>query len=161
SGELRFDLQKQMKLLEPLPVSDTIVESGDWGTGDGETLLRDYHLLLLELGKYKTRLKEEIGRLEQEGLGAPHEYLPREEANCSADSKNLLHLIWDSLDSNLQDAFSLAYNKKRREGSSRISTRDLFQALLRIKDEALRILIESLPQGALPEPVDSDVGDDL
>src|SRR5262249_52659899 len=31
--------------------------------------------------------------------------------------KNPLHLIWDSLDSNLQHAFSLAYNKKRREGS--------------------------------------------
>jgi hypothetical protein len=110
----------------------------------------------LELGKYKIALKEEIGRLEQEGLGAPHEYLPREETNRTADPKNLLHLIWDSLDSNLQDAFSLAYNKKRREGSNRISTRDLFQALLRVGDDALRILVESLPEGALPNRIGSD-----
>jgi hypothetical protein len=48
--------------------ADTIVE-GNWGKNDGETLLRDYHLLLLELGKYKIALKEEIDKLDQEGLG--------------------------------------------------------------------------------------------
>jgi anti-anti-sigma factor len=74
--------------------------------------------------------------------------------------KNLLHLIWDFLDYNLQDAFSLAYNKKRREGSNRISTRDFFQALLRISDDALRTMVESLPKGALPDPVGADIGVD-
>jgi serine/threonine protein kinase len=71
---------------------------------------------------------------------------------------NLLHVIWESLDPHLQDAFSLAYNKKQREGSSRISTRDLFQALARLQDVALRSLIETLPEGSLPEPVAADVG---
>jgi serine/threonine protein kinase len=71
--------------------------------------------------------------------------------------KNLLHRIWGSLDSNLQDAFSLAYNKKRRQGSNRISTRDFFQALVRINDQDLRTLIESLPEGALPERIGADV----
>jgi serine/threonine protein kinase len=73
---------------------------------------------------------------------------------------NLLHHIWDSLDPHLQDAFSLAYNKKRREGSNRISTRDLFQALVRIEDGALQTLIRSLPAGSLPEPVGADIAVD-
>jgi serine/threonine protein kinase len=78
----------------------------------------------------------------------------------SKKPKNLLHLMWNSLDSNLQDAFALAYNKKSREGSNRISTRDLFQALHRIGDYALGVLIESLPEGALPDPLGADVGAD-
>jgi serine/threonine protein kinase len=85
---------------------------------------------------------------------------PGEETGRAAHAKNLLHLIWDSLDPHLQDAFSLAYNKKLREGSSRISTRDLFQALARIDDDALRTLIDSLPDGSLPDPIDAEVGVD-
>jgi serine/threonine protein kinase len=68
-----------------------------------------------------------------------------------------LHLIWDLLDPNLQDAFLLAYNKKLREGAHRISTRDLFQALRRVKDPALRTLLEALPTGSLPEPVEPGI----
>jgi hypothetical protein len=70
---------------------------------------------------------------------------------------NPLHAIWDSLDPRLQDAFSLAYNKKRREGSTRISTRDFFQALARTQDEGLQQLLATLPEEALPEPVAADV----
>jgi hypothetical protein len=73
---------------------------------------------------------------------------------------SVLHLIWDSLDAHLQDAFSLAYNKNRREGSSQIRTRDLFQALVRVDDGAMRLLIETLPEGSLPEPISSEVGMD-
>jgi serine/threonine protein kinase len=83
-----------------------------------------------------------------------------EDTDRTGQPKNLLHLIWDSLDPHLQDAFALAYNKKRREGSSRISTRDLFQALARINEEGLQTLIGSLPKGALPEPMDAAVGVD-
>jgi serine/threonine protein kinase len=68
-----------------------------------------------------------------------------------------LELIWDMLDPNLQDAFLLAYNKKLREGAHRISTRDLFQALRRVKDPGLRTLLEALPAGSLPEPVGAGV----
>lgn len=74
-----------------------------------------------------------------------------------SDPQNLLHALWDLLDPNLQDAFSLAYNKKCREGSTRISTRDFFQALVRIQDHDLQPLLESLPGGALPEPVEPAV----
>ena len=72
-------------------------------------------------------------------------------------SNNPLHALWDCLDPNLQDAFALAYNKKRRDGSTRISTRDFFQALLRIQDDALQALLESLPEGALPEAAPANV----
>jgi hypothetical protein len=70
---------------------------------------------------------------------------------------NPLHALWDSLDPNLQDAFSLAYNKKRREGSTRISTRDFFQALARTRDEPTQKLLKTIPQEAMPEPVAADV----
>jgi hypothetical protein len=73
---------------------------------------------------------------------------------------NLLHLLWDCLEPSLQDAFSLAYNKKRRQGGNRISTKDFFQALGRISDDAVQSLIESLPEGALPDAVASDVPGD-
>jgi hypothetical protein len=72
----------------------------------------------------------------------------------------ILHMMWDCLDENLQDAFSLAYNQKRRTGSNRISTRDLFQALVRIDDQAFHALADSLPEGALPEPVAPEVSSD-
>lgn len=85
---------------------------------------------------------------------------PSEDRRRTAGPENLLHLVWSSLDSNLQDAFSLAYNKKQREGSNRISTRDFFQALARIGDGDLRTLFDSLPEGSLPTPVDPDVGMD-
>ncbi len=67
----------------------------------------------------------------------------------------VLHEVWDLLDANLQDAFALAYNSKRRERPerpTRISTRDLFRALRRIDDPSLQPLLNSLPTAALPEP---------
>src|SRR5262249_1653553 len=70
---------------------------------------------------------------------------------------NLLGMMWDLLDPELQDAFLLAYNKKLRQGSRRISTRDLFQALSRTRDESLRSLLEALPEGSLPDPMEGDV----
>jgi CHAT domain len=73
------------------------------------------------------------------------------------DSDNLLHIMWNSLDPNLQDAFSLAYNKKRRQGGNRISTKDFFQALVRLGDDSVSALIDSLPVEALPDPIDVDI----
>ncbi len=70
---------------------------------------------------------------------------------------NLLHMLWDSLDESLQDAFSLAYNKKRRQGGNRISTKDFFQALVRLQDDSVKSLFASLPPGSLPEPIDGTV----
>lgn len=75
-------------------------------------------------------------------------------------SAGLLRDTWEMLDPDLQDAFSLAFNKKRRTGSNRISTRDLFQALLRIQNDELLDLIRSLPPGAMPEPMDERLAPD-
>ncbi|MFO0919500.1 MAG: serine/threonine-protein kinase [Planctomycetaceae bacterium] len=75
----------------------------------------------------------------------------------SDDPHNLLHAVWDQLDAELQDAFSLAYNKKRRTGANRISTRDLFEAMDRLGTGPLREVFNRLPAGALPEPIAGDV----
>jgi hypothetical protein len=88
-------------------------------------------------------------------------------SGCVGDSlsaegvvQNLLHVMWDSLDLNLQDAFSLAYNKKRRQGGNRISTKDFFQALARLDDDAVSRLIGSLPVESLPDPMDAAVSNE-
>jgi serine/threonine protein kinase len=73
------------------------------------------------------------------------------------DSDNLLHTVWDQLDPGLQDAFSLAYNKKRRTGSNRISTRDLFEAMARLGTGPVREVFNELPAGALPDPTAADI----
>ena len=72
----------------------------------------------------------------------------------------LLHLMWDYLDASLQDAFALAYTKKKRAGKDRISTRDLFQALVRINDPSVSQLFNTLPEGALPKPIDNTITKD-
>jgi hypothetical protein len=71
---------------------------------------------------------------------------------------NLLHAMWDCLDEDLQDAFSLAYNKKRRQGGDRISTKDFFQAIIRLDDDVVKRLVASLPPEALPEPFEGKIG---
>jgi len=76
---------------------------------------------------------------------------------AQSDPDNLLHAVWDQLDPELQDAFSLAYNKKRRTGSTRISTKDLFEAMARLGTGPLKEVFDQLPIGALPEPVDAEV----
>jgi hypothetical protein len=82
----------------------------------------------------------------------------RSEPLCAErDDDNLLHVMWECLDANLQDAFSLAYNKKRRQGGNRISTKDFFQALVRLRDDSVNALVSSLPADALPDPIDAQV----
>jgi hypothetical protein len=70
---------------------------------------------------------------------------------------NLLHRLWDDLDSDLQDALALAFNQARREKKDRISTRTLFAALIRLQPGRLPELLHLLPQGALPEPIGEDI----
>jgi hypothetical protein len=66
-------------------------------------------------------------------------------------------MMWEFLDENLQDAFSLAYNKKRRQGGNRISTKDFFQALVRLDDECVKGLLATLPVESLPGPLDQAI----
>ena len=82
--------------------------------------------------------------------GEPEDARPPRDVAGSNCASNLLHMIWDSLDESLQDAFSLAYNKKRRQGGNRISTKDFFQALVRLQDNSVKSLFASLPPGAYP-----------
>jgi hypothetical protein len=61
--------------------------------------------------------------------------------------------LFKLFDADLQDAFSLAYNATRRDGSNRISTRRLFAAILRLRPD----LASLLPTGSLPAPLDEGV----
>jgi hypothetical protein len=61
--------------------------------------------------------------------------------------------LFEFFDADLQDAFSLAYNATRRDGSHRISTRRLFAAILRLRPD----LASLLPAGSLPAPLDEHV----
>jgi hypothetical protein len=69
------------------------------------------------------------------------------------DDQNLLHKYWDLLEPALQDAFALAYNQSRREGSNIIETRYLFAAIRNINPKPLNELLELLPKESLPQPI--------
>jgi hypothetical protein len=70
--------------------------------------------------------------------------------------ESLLHRLWESFDPDLQDALSLAYNQARREGKNRISTRTFFAALARLRPGELPEILDRLPEGALPEPLEAE-----
>jgi hypothetical protein len=91
------------------------------------------------------------------GPAGPSSGTPRDLPTRDDADDNLLHTMWHCLDDNLQDAFSLAYNKKRRQGGNRISTKDFFQALARLEDDSVKRLIGSLPVESLPDPIDAAV----
>jgi hypothetical protein len=64
----------------------------------------------------------------------------------------ILQAIWDHLDPQLQNAFSVAYANKIRRGSHRISTKDFFQALRGLEGDTIAILLDGLPESALSDP---------
>lgn len=70
---------------------------------------------------------------------------------------NFLHIVWDLLDANLQDALSMAYNQSRREGKDRISTTRFLAAIRRLQPEPLPDLLNFLPKDSLPTPIDKDI----
>ncbi|MGA2253314.1 MAG: serine/threonine-protein kinase [Thermoguttaceae bacterium] len=72
-------------------------------------------------------------------------------------SDNLLHQLWRNLEPDLQDALALAYNQAKREGKQRISTRTFFAAVARLRPEGISPLLDLLPKGSLPEPIEEAV----
>ena len=65
----------------------------------------------------------------------------------------LINFIWDSLEPELQDAMTLAYNQACRDGSDILRTRYLFAAINKLNPE----LFNDLPQSVLPSPIDDQV----
>jgi hypothetical protein len=67
SGEFRFDLEEQARLLDGLACGGRgdCTEVGDLGTGTGRSMVRDYHLLLIELHRLRLRLQETLAALSQ------------------------------------------------------------------------------------------------
>jgi hypothetical protein len=71
--------------------------------------------------------------------------------------KDFAIYMWERLDPLLQDAFSLACNAAREQGRSRIQTKDLFAAIMRIQPDPLSELLCLLPPSALPKPLDQHI----
>jgi hypothetical protein len=78
-------------------------------------------------------------------------------ADPPSESENLVHRLWGSMEPELQEALSVAYNQARREGKTRISTRTFFAAVARLKPRQLAPFLSRLPEGSLPAPVGEDV----
>jgi len=77
--------------------------------------------------------------------------------NIHFHSQSYIHQIWDKLDSDLQDAFSLAYNQAQRNGYDLIRTKDLFAALARIRPEPVDEFLKHIPEDAFPKPISQDI----
>ena len=71
-----------------------------------------------------------------------------------------LRVLWPKMSSEVQRAFSIAYNENRLAGDPGIQTRDLFAALLRIESPALQQVLTDIPSEALPEPTEGPVSDE-
>lgn len=62
-----------------------------------------------------------------------------------------LKTLWNQLNPDMQDAFVLANNERKRLGHDQLHTELLFQALVRLGSPDLMKIADLLPKGALPE----------
>lgn len=91
-----------------------------------------------------------------EGLAASFYGIPNESPPIS-QTENVLILNWGKLDVDLQDIFSVAYNKAEGEGRRIIKTQDVFSAMMRLQPEPLPELIRHLPSDSLPKPIGIEI----
>ena len=71
-----------------------------------------------------------------------------------------LRVLWPKMSSEVQRAFSIAYNENRLAGDPGIQTRDLIAALLRIESPTLQQVVSDIPSEALPEPTKGPVSEE-
>jgi hypothetical protein len=71
-----------------------------------------------------------------------------------------LRVLWPKMSSEVQRAFSIAYNENRLAGDPGIQTRDLIAALLRIESPTLQQVVTDIPSEALPEPTKGPVSEE-
>jgi len=62
--------------------------------------------------------------------------------------------IWGQLHPDMQDAFVLANNERKRLGHDKLHTELLFKALVRLGNSDLVKIFQKLPEGSLPTPVE-------
>jgi hypothetical protein len=77
---------------------------------------------------------------------------------ASHPNSNIVHHIWNSLEPELQDALSLAYNQTCRNGENIVKTRYVFSAIARLKPEPISELLDLLPPNSVPNLISNDVG---
>ena len=71
-----------------------------------------------------------------------------------------LRELWPKMNTEVQRAFSIAYNENRLAGNPGIQTRDLFAALLKVESPPLQAIVADIPSSALPEPTKGPVSDE-
>ena len=71
-----------------------------------------------------------------------------------------LRALWPNMGTDVQRAFSIAYNENRLAGDPGIQTKDLFAALLRVDSPDLQQVVTDIPSAALPEPTKGPVSDE-
>ncbi|MBE0681101.1 MAG: hypothetical protein IH589_04245 [Anaerolineales bacterium] len=77
--------------------------------------------------------------------------------NVHIHLSNLVHQVWDELEPDLQDAFSMAYNQARRDGVNVIKTRYLIAALAKLNTESISEFLKHVPVKALPKPINTGI----
>lgn len=96
----------------------------------------------------------------RDGIDASKLVLANQANNVAYDNENLLSLHFDRFDSGLQDVLALAAAEALRNKKSRISTRHLFSAIVRLQPGHIPELMRWIGQvapGALPEPIDANI----
>ena len=99
----------------------------------------------------------------RDGIAASKLILAMEADNAARDNEHLLSVHFDSFDVGLQDVLALAAAEAQRNKKSRISTRHLFSAIVRLQPGHLPELmrwIGRVAPGALPESVEPHIEPD-
>jgi hypothetical protein len=97
----------------------------------------------------------------RDGVDASQIILAMRAGDVVHDNDALLSINFEKFDSGLQDVLALAAAEAQRNSKSRISTRHLFSAMLRLQPGHISELtrwIQTIAPGALPEPIGANVG---
>ncbi len=65
--------------------------------------------------------------------------------------------LWDKMTPELQNYFNIPYNENRMKGDGGIQTRDLFAAMVTNPTPELKAIMQHIPTGALPEPIEGKI----
>lgn len=122
---------------------------------EGKALVWDYAAPAKFSDDIRKHLCMRINRLQEEKQKGPRVFKPTEEHVI-----NKLKSLWPRMSADLQKGISIAYNENRRAGDGGVKTKDLFAALLRVQTEPLKLVVEEIPEKALPKPIDGPVTDE-
>jgi len=114
---------------------------------EGKALVWDYAAPAKFADDIRVHLCKRINNLREKRQRGPRAFTPPDEK-----ISNALKELWPRMSPDLQRSMSIAYNENRQAGDGGIKTEDLFAALLRVQTEPLKLVVEDIPEKALPKP---------